>query len=214
MPGLTAPLFSLDATGTLAKTLTYSKWRGIKYVRQRVIPTNPNSTDQQAVREVFRNLAAMWLYMPTGGKLPWQAAAAGQPFTDRNKFVSSNLPQLYGFATLGNMLGSPGFGGAPVPTAMVVTPGALHLAVNLTPGALPSGWTLDRGAAIAIEQIDPNTQAFEPIIGYDSDANPALVDITGLDAATTYRVMGWAEYTKPDGSLAYSVSLNTGGVTP
>ena len=35
------PMMSLDATGTIGKTATFSKWKGRNYVRQRVVPANP-----------------------------------------------------------------------------------------------------------------------------------------------------------------------------
>lgn len=41
---------SLDASGTVGKTTTFSKWKGRNYVRLRVTPMNPQTADQQASR--------------------------------------------------------------------------------------------------------------------------------------------------------------------
>lgn len=53
MAKVTSPLMSLDASGTVADALVFSKWKGRNYVRQHVIPSNPQSTAQQAVREAL-----------------------------------------------------------------------------------------------------------------------------------------------------------------
>lgn len=50
MAKLKGPLFSLSAEGAIAKTLVYFGWKGLKVVRQYVIPANPNSTAQATQR--------------------------------------------------------------------------------------------------------------------------------------------------------------------
>jgi hypothetical protein len=50
MAKVTGPLMSLDASGTVGKTATFSKWKGQNYVRLRVTPLNPQSNAMQLVR--------------------------------------------------------------------------------------------------------------------------------------------------------------------
>lgn len=50
MAKTTGPLFSLTASGKLASTIVYAIWKGIPYVRQLVIPANPQSVGQQTPR--------------------------------------------------------------------------------------------------------------------------------------------------------------------
>lgn len=50
MAKLKAPLFSLGASGSLAKTLVYFGWKGLNAVREHVVPTNPNTSAQQTQR--------------------------------------------------------------------------------------------------------------------------------------------------------------------
>lgn len=50
MAKVTGPLMSLSASGKLASTIVFSIWKGTAYVRQLVIPTNPQSSGQQAAR--------------------------------------------------------------------------------------------------------------------------------------------------------------------
>ena len=57
MAKVIGPLMSLDASGTVAKTATFSKWKGRNYVRQRVIPVNRNTTGQQTVRSILGTIA-------------------------------------------------------------------------------------------------------------------------------------------------------------
>jgi hypothetical protein len=48
---------SIAASGTFAKTMTASIWKGQPYMRQRVIPVNRNTTLQKAVRSILGVLA-------------------------------------------------------------------------------------------------------------------------------------------------------------
>ncbi len=57
MARLTGPFMSLAASGTLAKTLTASIWKGQPYMRLRVIPQNPQTDGQQTLRSVLGTLA-------------------------------------------------------------------------------------------------------------------------------------------------------------
>ncbi|GAI96306.1 unnamed protein product [marine sediment metagenome] len=54
------PLFSISASGALAKTLVYGDWKGIDYVRQYVIPANPKTADQQEQRGFFSAAIDAW----------------------------------------------------------------------------------------------------------------------------------------------------------
>lgn len=57
MSKVSAPFLSLDASGTVANTLTASKWKGRNYMRLRIIPANPQTAGQQAVRSILGTLA-------------------------------------------------------------------------------------------------------------------------------------------------------------
>lgn len=59
MAKLKGPLFSLHASGALAKTLVYFGWKGLKVVRSYVIPANPNTTDQQTQRGYLTTAVAL-----------------------------------------------------------------------------------------------------------------------------------------------------------
>lgn len=67
MAKTTGPLFSLTASGTVGKTITYSNWKGRPYVRRRVIPLNPMLAGQMAVRNALRAIAQsiVWANLTT-----------------------------------------------------------------------------------------------------------------------------------------------------
>lgn len=50
MAKLRAPLFSFGASGQIGDALVYFNWKGLNVVRQKVIPTNPNTSLQQTQR--------------------------------------------------------------------------------------------------------------------------------------------------------------------
>ena len=56
MAKLRGPLFSLSASGAIAKTLVYFGWKGLKVVRQWVMPTNPD-TDAQKIQRAYLTAA-------------------------------------------------------------------------------------------------------------------------------------------------------------
>jgi len=60
MAKVRAPLMSFDARGQIAKSLVYLGWKGLKTVRQYVIPANPDTDDQQQQRGYFRNAVGQW----------------------------------------------------------------------------------------------------------------------------------------------------------
>jgi len=50
MAKLSGPLFSLTASGAIAKTLVYFGWKGLKVARQYVVPSNPKTAAQTTQR--------------------------------------------------------------------------------------------------------------------------------------------------------------------
>ena len=50
MAKLKAPLFSFSASGQLAKSLVYFPWKGLRVVREHVVPANPRSSGQTTQR--------------------------------------------------------------------------------------------------------------------------------------------------------------------
>ena len=95
MAKVTAPFLSLGASGTVGKTLTAAVWKGVAYMRQRVIPANPKTADQIAIRDLITDASVAWKTGATVGaitidsayKLAYASAAAGFPYSGFNLFM-------------------------------------------------------------------------------------------------------------------------------
>lgn len=209
MAKVTGGLLSLGAEGTIASTLTFSKWKGRPYARQRVVPANPQSTAQTLTRDIFSNLNAIWKLMPALWVAPWDRFATGQVLTGRNAFVGQNVAVLRGEVDLAKLIFSPGAKGGLPQDATVFTPAAGQVTVDFTNPTPPSGWTLQAAVAAAIVDGAP-----ESITDFTSSAQEDVSDpftqvvISGL-AAGDYAVGAWLRWAKPDGSIAYGPSVTS-----
>jgi hypothetical protein len=203
-------LLGFGASGQIGKSQVYATWRGVPYARRHVIPANPQSTEQTKTRSVFAFLSSVWKVLPTLGQAPWTLFAQGQPLTNRNAFIGKNTKLLRAGTTLADMIMSPGAKGGLSALSLTVTPGANQLTVAFANPAAPTGWTLTAAVACAILEQDPHVDSsFVATVAEDTATHDSVI-LTGLQAAE-YRVFGWLQWTKPDGSTAYGVSINTTG---
>ena len=53
MARVTGPLMSMEASGTIGKSLTFANWVGRQYVRRWTRPANPQTADQMDQRNAF-----------------------------------------------------------------------------------------------------------------------------------------------------------------
>lgn len=207
MAKVRAPLLSFGAGGQIAQVQVYANWKGRPYARQYVIPSNPNTADQQSTRNVFVAANRIWKTAPALFVAPWDRFATGQVLTGRNAFVSSYISNLRGQADMSNLVFSPGAKGGLAPDSIALTPGADQLTVDLTAASLPAGWTIEAGVAAAIPDDDPAAPAVFTVTAVEDTAAPYSIILTGLTVAGLYRVGGWFRYLKPDGTIAYGPSL-------
>jgi len=207
----TAPLLSFGASGQIAKTVVYSKWKGRGYARRHVVPANPQTTEQTLTRNNFSFLSSVWKVAPALFTAPWTLYARGKVLTDRNALVKFNLPVLRGEVDLANFVFSPGALGGLPPIAAVATPGVGQLSVAVTPPAvIPTDWTIAAAVVAVIADQDPQTGILYEITAGEDLTDPYAVVLTGLDAVL-YQVGAWLRWTRPDGSIAYSPSIVTTG---
>ncbi len=82
------PLFSLEASGTLAKTIVYSKWKGRQYTRKHTIPENPQSAKQVNVRTAFTLLITEWQGEDGAAQTIWDTYAKQFDLSGFNSYVS------------------------------------------------------------------------------------------------------------------------------
>jgi len=128
---------SLDASGSLAGTLVFSKWKGRNYIRQHVIPANPRSGGQVGVRAMFKFLAQGWAGLTAGNQATWEDRADDLVASPFNAFMSYNQRRWRDFNTPSiedpaTMVGTPPTG----PTG-VATPDVRSMTIVLTDGVTP-----------------------------------------------------------------------------
>lgn len=194
MAVVTGPLLSIGASGSIAKTQVYSKWKGRPYVRQHVVPANPRSTDQTLTRSVFSFLNSVWKVSPAEFQEAWTAFASGKVLTNRNAFLQQNISLLRSASSLAGMVMSPGAkGGLAGSFSTVAGAGTLTLTA-VPPTTLPAGWTVLEAIFAAIKDGDPNTSADFVIQAGTDNSSPYSHAFTGLDAATPYAVAAWFKY--------------------
>lgn len=214
MAKLTGPLLSFGAKGAIGKTLVASKWRGVAYARQYVIPSNPKTLAQQKVRSTFALLREMWKLAPLQLQEAWDAFALGRPFTGMNKEVGENVRVLNGQPDMANYIASPGAGGGLAPLNFQAVTGSVAGSIDCTfiVPAAPPGWTLVKAVAIGFKDQDPAGIFEAPIAVAEDLVAPYAMSLTGLAAGQACICCGWLVWRKPDAKLAYSVSLTDSAV--
>lgn len=209
MAKLTGALLSFGARGQIGKTLVVSKWKGIPYARQHVVPANPRTTAQQTNRRIFALLRELYKRAPAAMVAPFEAFASGRPLTGMNKFVGENTRVMQGETDLTNLIISPGARGGLPPLTFSAADSATagQIDVAMTAPDAPDGWTLSKAVAVAVPNQAPDG-IFEGTIYSAEDATaPYAPNLTGV-ANGDYIVGGYLVWTKPDGTLAYSASVS------
>jgi hypothetical protein len=87
MAGTKAPLFGLDASGTLGGSIVFSKWRGRTYVRRHAIPSNPKSGLQIGMRAAMKFVTQDWKNLSAANQDTWADLAATDNITKLNAMV-------------------------------------------------------------------------------------------------------------------------------
>jgi len=98
------PLEAAGASGSVGGVV-YSHNRFGTYQRQRAIPTDPASSFQVAVRNIFSSLASRWVNVLTAAeRAAWDTYAANTPVVDKigqsiyltglNMYIRSNAPSI------------------------------------------------------------------------------------------------------------------------
>jgi len=77
-----------EYSGTIGKSRVYAKWKGIQYARKYVIPSNPQSPAQMAIRNSFTAAVDRTHTWNAYQKEAYKYEASGQPLTWFNLFIS------------------------------------------------------------------------------------------------------------------------------
>lgn len=206
MAKVTGPLLSFTASGSIAKSQVYARWRGVQYARQRVIPSNPNSSEQQLTRNAFKWLQAVWKFAVAELSAPWTAAASGRPLTNRNLWTKQNLALIRDAGDITAIVMSPGANGGLIAAAATATGGSGTITGSMTAPVLPSGFTVSEAIMVAIAQQDAETGTkYSSYVATDA-TSPYAPAISAL-AAGVYAVGMYFKYTAPNNKIAYGPSI-------
>jgi len=89
------PSFLIGSMSGKAGNAVAAVWKGIQYIRQHVIPTNPNTVDQQAQRARFSLIVSWWHALSEAVVAYLDILAEGQGQSGFNLFQSRNVKDLY-----------------------------------------------------------------------------------------------------------------------
>lgn len=209
MAKTTAPLLSFDAAGQIGKSQVYAKWKGRSYVRRYLVPANPQSTEQTKTRSVFSWLQSVYKVAPSLVTDVWKLYARGKALTDRNAFSKFNVSILRTASDLETFTMSPGALGGLPPISQANTPGSGTISCAVTvPSVLPTGWTITSAITAVLRDQDPHSGLFYNISAAEDLTSPYTNAFSGL-AAGDWEVFSWLKWARPDGSIAYSPSIQS-----
>jgi len=135
MVKVSAPVLSLDASGSIGGAMVFSKWKGRNYVRSLVIPANPKSGGQVGVRAMFKYLAQFWASLTAPNQATWESRADDSVISPFNAFMSYNQSRWRNFDTPSAEDPAAEIATAPSLCTGVATPGVRSMVVAITHGA-------------------------------------------------------------------------------
>jgi hypothetical protein len=142
MARVTGPLMSIDASGTLADTLTFAKWKGRNYVRERVIPENPKSAEQTGCRMMMSFLAQIWYGLTAPNKATWDDMAETKQISAFNAFVGENLSRWQNVSSPTKQFPAAEASTPLTVTTQTLTGGIGHATIEITPSGATAIWGL------------------------------------------------------------------------
>ena len=80
----------VDIRGKQSDTV-FSKWKGINYIRSRVVPANPKTAAQTAIRNALARLVSLWQDAYPSMAINWDDWASGRDYSGFNKFIGKNV---------------------------------------------------------------------------------------------------------------------------
>ncbi len=129
------PLLGLDASGSIAHSITFSKWKGRNYVRRTVKPANPRSSSQLARRSLIRYLTKHWATLSGANQTTWDAQAKSRRISPFNFYVGYNASGWSHGNSPSNVYPSVVAAAEAAPTADTATAGIKEIVIAWTDSA-------------------------------------------------------------------------------
>jgi len=184
MVKVNAPAMSLDASGSLAGAIVFSKWKGRNYVRSLVRPSNPKSVLQVAVRAMMKFLAQNWVNVAGNEKTTWDTLAKATSISAFNAYVSENMTNWRQHLAPSMVTPATRVGTLATVTAFTATGGYRQAALALTVTVGGTNW----GAILHRTLTDVAPLTLATVIGvlYACDANIHNYTDTAVAPGTYY----------------------------
>jgi hypothetical protein len=163
MARVKGPLFSVDAAGTIASTVVFSRWRGRNYVRRHAIPANPRSAGQTAARTVIAFLAPLWDGLLPDDKATWEDLAESTNISSFNAWIAYNARNWRDLMAPTKIYPAARSitGGSVGGLSKVVSGRQVEITVPFTPGADDWGMALLRRGTTGVSQLSNAVMAAE-----------------------------------------------------
>lgn len=91
MVRLKGQLLSLDASGSIGKTVTYSNWKGRGYAKKYSVPTDNHQPGHLGMRAAMGFLSTQWSGLATADKDTWNSTAVDEQISEFDAYVGFNL---------------------------------------------------------------------------------------------------------------------------
>lgn len=140
MVRVVAPALSIEASGTLAGALVFSRWKGRPYARARVIPANPKSGGQTGMRSMLRFLATQWAGLAAGAKSSWETLAKALVISPFNAYIHVDLARWRDYKCPGQDATIAETGTQPTLGTLAATAGVRSITVTQPITAAADGW--------------------------------------------------------------------------
>jgi len=196
MVKVAAPALSLEASGSIGKIMTFSKWKGRPYVRALVRPANPKSGGQVGVRSMFKFLAQAWASLGATPQASWETRAEQGVYSPFNAFMSYNQARWRDFLAPSNTDPAAATDTPATVGVTVATPGVRSVTLTIPITVANDGW----GVAVFRSTSMGFSTAFDNLIGVGTidGVNDVVVVDTPLEPDTYY--YNYREFTL-DGQL-------------
>ncbi len=189
MVKVTGPLFSITASGSLAKAVTFSSWKGRAYVRQRVIPANPQSGPQTGMRAMLKFLSQEWTNLSDAEKDDWTTRAASTVISTFNAYVSYNQSRWRSYNNPSKLDPADETGTPPDAPTTTPTGGIRQIQLSIADGAAAPDWAyvIHRSTTTGFTPAFSNVIAIVP---WNSSPPTIYIDTPLAIATYYYRIYG------------------------
>jgi hypothetical protein len=185
------PLMSLDASGAVAGTIVFSKWKGRNYVRQLVTPANPQTDRQRSFRASMAGLVQLYKVNRAAINSAFLVQAQQRNISPFNAFTGFNQKRLSQNLYAAN---------SPNPANVVPTSNATSLAATVAGRYITLSW---------VDALD--TAAWEFVV-YRRLTSAPTGTVTEIEAAVRRGLQRFEEKALPPGTYQYAIAaVSTSG---